>query len=292
MHRMVGTLLAVLCLICASSAGAADCASAVQLRLENTTITAARVIAANGASELPEIVAALKQLAQMTGGPAQAPATPAFCRVQGVIKPSASSHINFEVWLPSAGWNERYWGVGNGGFAGYIAYSEMMTAIARGYAVSSTDAGHALGFKSAVALSDPEKFKDFAERAIHLTAVAARAIVAAHFGRQSRYAYFSGCSNGGRQGLIEAQRYPQDYDGILAGAPAAFFPGIPRNAWAASMVAADPRNELNATKLKLLHRAALEQCDASDGLKDDLISDPLHCRFDPAKLRCAGGGDE
>ncbi|MET0659050.1 MAG: tannase/feruloyl esterase family alpha/beta hydrolase [Steroidobacteraceae bacterium] len=287
MYRAVAVLGSLL-VVCSVSARAADCATAAKVQVPHTTITAAQLIAAGEAAKLPEVDAGLKQRAQMMGGFMEpTPPTPAFCRVRGVIRPAATSDIKFEVWLPVSGWNERYWGVGNGGFAGYIAYPELLKSIARGYATSSTDAGHALGPMSAVALEDPERLKDFAERAIHLTAVAAKAIVAAQYGRDARYSYFSGCSNGGRQALIEAQRYPDDYDGILAGAPAAFFPAIPRNAWAARIVTADPRNALSPAKLRLLHRAALEQCDANDGLKDDLISEPMQCRFDPSKLRCA-----
>ncbi len=176
-----------------------------------------------------------------------------FCRVEGTIKPSADSDIKFEVWLPPEGsWNGKYQGVGNGGFAGSLIYAPMSWALEAGYAVSGTDTGHSGGTLDADwALGHPEKIVDFGWRAIHLTALASKAIVADYYGTAPRHAYFSGCSDGGREALMEAQRFPQDYDGIVAGAPASDWTKLLANAvW--SEQAVDPANAwLSPEKLSI-----------------------------------------
>ena len=144
--------------------------------------------------------------------------------MSGVLTPSADSHIEFEVWLPVAGWNGKYLGVGNGGFAGSIGYTALADAVANGYAASSTDTGHqASGVDGSWAIGHHEKMVDYGYRAIHETAAKAKSTVAAFYGGAAKRSYFSSCSNGGRQALMEAQRYPADYDGIIAGAPANYF---------------------------------------------------------------------
>jgi len=149
--------------------------------------------------------------------------TPEFCRVRGVLTPSTDSHIEYEIWMPVSGWNGKYLGVGNGGFAGSIGYTALAEAVANGYAASSTDTGHhGGGTDGAWALGHNEKIVDFGYRAIHLTAEKTKAIVTEYYGGAPKRSYFSSCSNGGRQALMEAQRYPADYDGIIAGAPANF----------------------------------------------------------------------
>jgi feruloyl esterase len=149
--------------------------------------------------------------------------TPAFCRVAGIITPSSDSQIHFEVWMPETGWNGKFRGTGNGGFAGSINYSEMAAALRDGYATASTDTGHhADGIDAAWALGHPEKITDFGYRAIHEMTVEAKSVVQAFYGDAPKHSYFASCSNGGRQALMEAQRFPEDYDGILAGAPAIF----------------------------------------------------------------------
>jgi len=147
---------------------------------------------------------------------------PAFCRVAGVVQPA----INFEVWLPPASgdkrWNRKFNGVGNGGLAGFIAYVSMMQSLARGYATASTDTGHVDKFGDDFWALDEKLLVDFASRSIHMTAVAAKAVVRTYYSQDPQYSYFTGCSGGGGQALSEAQRYPADYDGIIAGAPANF----------------------------------------------------------------------
>jgi hypothetical protein len=214
-----------------------------------------------------------------------------FCRVQGIIKPSVDSDIKFEVWLPPApGWNGNYQGVGNGGFAGILPYPAMNRALEAGYAVSATDTGHtdSTGEQRDTrwALGHPEKFIDYAWRAIHETSVASKAIVQAYYSKAPAYAYFVGCSTGGRQALTEAQRFPTDYNGIIAGAPGQHMnPLMTLDLSIAQAAAASPDGWLSPAKLALLNAAVLQACNAMGGVLDD----PRECRFDPSRLRCRPG---
>lgn len=213
---------------------------------------------------------------------------PEICRVQGVLTPSADSHIEFEVWLPAAGWNGKYLGIGNGGFAGSIGYVGLADAVLNGYAASSTDTGHqAGGTDGSWALGHHDKMIDYGYRAIHETAEKAKTLTAKYYGGAAKRSYFSSCSNGGRQALLEAQRYPADYDGIIAGAPANYFTHhLAGFVWNAQ--ALDAAGSIPATKLKLIETAALDSCDSKDGVKDGVIDDPTKCHFDPAVLVCKG----
>lgn len=215
---------------------------------------------------------------------------PSFCRVQGVLRPTADSHIAFEAWLPAENWNGRFQGVGNGGFAGSIPYSGLASAMRSGHAVAATDTGHSTGGTDASwARGHPEKVIDFGWRAVHLTAVAGKALAATYYGTAPRKSYFVSCSNGGRQALMEAQRFPDDYDGIIAGAPAynwtRLFTGFVWNARALGQ----PGASIPAVKTPAIAAAVLAQCDKLDGLADGLLGDPRQCRFDPAVLRCTAG---
>ncbi|HML15568.1 MAG TPA: tannase/feruloyl esterase family alpha/beta hydrolase, partial [Bryobacteraceae bacterium] len=218
--------------------------------------------------------------------------TPEFCRVQGVIAPTADSHIEFEVWLPVAGWNGKYLGVGNGGFAGSIGYTALGEAVANGYVASSTDTGHQGGVTDGSwALGHYEKIVDYGYRAIHETAEKSKAIVAAFYGGAPKRSYFSSCSNGGRQALMEAQRYPADYDGIIAGAPANFITHhLAGFVWNAQ--ALEDAGYIPPAKLKLIETAAVAACDANDGVMDGVIDDPTKCHFDPQTLACKGGATD
>jgi len=212
---------------------------------------------------------------------------PAFCRVQGVIAASSDSHIEFEVWMPAAGWNRKYQGVGNGGFAGEITYSQMAAALKAGYATASTDTGHKAGGTDAQwALGHPEKIVDYGYRAIHETADKAKALIRAFYGEPATSSYFTGCSNGGRQALMEAQRYPQDYDGIIAGAPAANFTHTAA-LFASNLLATGDRSTfIPAAKFAAIEAAVISACDARDGVKDGVLTEPSTCPFDPAVLLC------
>jgi feruloyl esterase len=213
----------------------------------------------------------------------------AFCRVIGVV----AAAINFEVWLPPASgdkrWNGKFNGVGNGGLAGSISYDAMMQSLDRGYATASTDTGHVDKFGNDSWALEENLLVDFASRSIHMTAIAAKAIVQAYYNQAPQYSYFTGCSGGGGQALSEAQRYPADYNGIVAGAPANF----PTHLWPGELYAAwvthrDEASRIPNEKLQLITNAALEACDAMDGVKDGVIDDPRKCDFNPAKIQCPG----
>lgn len=212
---------------------------------------------------------------------------PAYCKVAGTIRPSAGSEIQFEVWMPASGWNRKFLGVGNGGFAGSINYRQMGAAVAKGYATAATDTGHQGSSVNAEwALGRPEKVVDFGYRAIHETAVRAKAVIEAYYGERPQRSYFESCSNGGRQALMEVQRFPEDYDGVIAGAPANNWTRLLANA--ASNLLALTEAYVPAKKLPAIQKAALTGCDALDGAEDGLIGDPARCRFDPGALLCRG----
>ncbi len=265
----------VCALFYSASAFGAGCDAVKGMTLESTTITLAEAVPA-GKITTPygDVVAGL----------------PAFCRVSGVIRPTADSVIRFEVWLPSQGWNGRFLGVGNGGFAGSINYGQMGSSLKLGYATASTDTGHQGGAEDASwAYKHPEKITDYGYRALHLTTLRSKEIVAAMYGKGAEKAYFDACSNGGREALMEAQRFPEDYDGILGGAPA--------NNWTrmlssgidvAQAEMGDPAGYVSSMKLPAINKATLAACDAGDGVKDGIVSDPARCRFDPGVLLCKG----
>jgi feruloyl esterase len=209
---------------------------------------------------------------------------PAFCRVAARLRPTSDSDIHIEVWLPATTWNGKLLAVGSGGWGGSIAYSDMAGALRRGYATSATDDGHT-GPSAAFALGHPEKLIDFAYRAEHEMTVEAKTLIQSFYGRKPRYTYWQGCSGGGREGLLQAARYPADFDGIIAGDPA----NIRRNSWAlwlAVQTFKDPEAYIPPAKYPMVHRAVLNACDAMDGVKDGLIEDPESCHFDPSTLRC------
>lgn len=256
---------------------AGTCEDLASLTLPNTTVTLAQPVAA-GEFSAP-------------GGRGGAPVSykdlPAFCRVAATLRPTSDSDIKIEVWLPSSGWNGKFQAVGNGGWAGVISYRELSEAVRRGYATASTDTGH-VGGRGEFALGHPEKLIDFGYRSEHEMTLKGKAIVTAFYGSAPKYSYWNGCSTGGRQGLKEAQRFPDDYDGIIAGAPAN------RTAlamWIAFALLKDPTSYIPASKYPLVHKAVLDACDARDGVKDGLLEDPTRCNFDPKALLCKGADD-
>jgi feruloyl esterase len=213
---------------------------------------------------------------------------PAFCRVAATLRPTAESAIDIEVWLPDS-WNGKYQAVGGGGWAGNISFPAMAAALAEGYATSSTDTGHK-GGDASFAPGHPDRLIDYSWRAIHEMTVAAKLVIAARFGRAPGFSYFNGCSYGGRQALEEAQRWPADYDGIVAGAPANYHTHL--HAFDLKTALINQKDEAHlvaANKLDVLHVAVLAQCDALDGVKDGLLSNPKTCHFDPSTLLCKNG---
>jgi feruloyl esterase len=212
-----------------------------------------------------------------------------FCRVSLTLRPTSDSDIKAEVWMPASGWNGKLLVVGNGGWGGVISYPALSTVLARGYATASTDAGHATS-GGAFVLGHPEKYVDNAYRAVHETAAAAKSVVAAYYRRSPTRSYWNGCSTGGRQGLFEAQRFPEDFDGIVAGDPAN--PRTRLIAWQLTRVQAtlaNPATIIPPAAFPVIHEAVLKQCDGLDGLKDGLLSDPTRCHFDATVLACKAG---
>jgi feruloyl esterase len=214
--------------------------------------------------------------------------TPGHCRVAATLRPSSDSEIKVEVWMPAANWNGSYQAVGNGGWAGTISRGEMAAALRRGYATSSTDTGHSTGGAS-FALGHPEKLIDFGYRSEHEMTVAAKAIIKAFYAAAPKYSYFAGCSSGGRQALMEAQRFPDDYDGIVAGAPTNNWNNMMfGRMWVALATLKDPASYIPPAKYRVIHHAVMEACDQMDGVKDGVLEDPTRCHFDPAALACKG----
>ncbi len=278
-----GTFLAAV-LLAAAPARATSCEDLAKVSLPGTTVTMSKVIPA-GAFEPPAGTQKGK------GGNPFAEA-PAFCRVAATLAPTPDSDIKVEVWLPVDGWNGKYQAVGNGGWAGVIGYPALATAVRRGYATSATDTGH-VGATANFVPGHPEKLNDYAYRSEHEMTVRSKSLIEAFYGNRIKYSYWNGCSTGGKQGLTEAQRYPDDFDGIIAGAPANYM--IHLHVWSVYVAQAthkDIDSALPADKLSLLHNAVLEACDAIDGVKDGIIDDPRKCHFDPAVLACKEGSGE
>ena len=217
---------------------------------------------------------------------------PPYCQVKVTARPVPGSEIQIEVWLPSpAQWNGKFVGTGNGGYSGAIGYGDMRSALERGYATAGSNTGHD-GGDLKFGAGHPEKIQDWAFRAVHVMTETATQVVSAYYGRAAAHRYFTGCSTGGHQALMEAQRYPADYDGIVAGDPGNN--RIRLNAgflWSWLAANKDTSNPLPASKLPLINRAVIDACDALDGIKDGLLADPRVCRFDPAALLCKGADD-
>jgi feruloyl esterase len=218
---------------------------------------------------------------------------PAFCRVVVLAKPAADSEIKIEVWLPAAGWNGKLQGLANGGFAGMINYPEVAASVSQGYAAAATDTGHAGSpIDASWALGHPEKVIDFGHRGIHEMTRVAKDVVQAFYGKAAQRAYFAGCSDGGREALMEAQRYPADYDGILAGAPANnWTPLLSMAVSDTQALTLDPGSFIPPTKVPAISAAVLAACDELDGVRDGILNDPRQCHFNPSTMQCKAGED-
>jgi feruloyl esterase len=222
-------------------------------------------------------------------GAAAAPAPlPAYCRVAATLKPSTDSDIKMELYLPAENWNGKFEMEGNGGWAGSIqGIGAMQAALREGYATSATDTGHT-GGDGMFALGHPEKITDFAYRAVHETVVKSKLLIKAYYGKDPEYSYWNGCSTGGRQGLVEVAKFPDDFDGVVAGAPANPHIHLHAAGVERAIELIDNNAPLTQAKVEALHKAILDQCDAIDGVKDGLIGDPTKCKFDPASMLCKG----
>lgn len=282
--KTLGTtaLLAAVLLTALPLAAATNCADLASLTITNTIITSATAVAA-GEFALPG-----------RGGGASgqgARAFPAFCRVLVTARPVPDSEIQIEVWLPEPNaWNSKFLGTGNGGYSGAIGYAAMESGLRQGYATAGSDTGHP-GGDLKFGLGHPEKIHDWGYRAVHVMTETAKLVARNFYGRFPEHAYFSGCSTGGHQALMEAQRYPADYDGIVAGAP-----GNNRVRlnigflWSWLVLREGGADPLPPAKLPLINRAVIAACDALDGVKDGLIGDPRRCKFDPGSLLCKSAG--
>jgi len=287
MRRFPSFSAVVVVLLCggpsrASAASPGACEGVSKLALAHTRITLAQVVPAG------------TFVSPVRPGPGAPPAdfkdVPVFCRVMADISPTADSEIKMEIWLPLTGWNGKFQGQGNGGFAGQIGYGPLGTAVKHGYAAAGTDTGHAGDVLHASwALGHPDKVIDFGYRAIHEMTVDAKAIIDVFYGRNPRYSYFASCSNGGRQALMEAQRFPADYNGIVAGAPANNWTRLfTAFAWDENALLDKPESNIPVSKLPAIGAAVLAVCDARDGIADGILNDPRRCNFDPETLLCKG----
>lgn len=272
-------LVAALLLAGPSSVGAATCEGLTLLALSNAKIDLAKSVPAGDFSF---------DVKRPVTNPQNHRNLPAFCRIAATLTPSSDSDVKVEVWMPSENWNGKLLAVGNGNWAGSIQYGAMATGLRNGYATTSTDTGHAaISTDGSWAFGHPEKVIDFGWRSEHEMTVKAKAIITAFYGKGPRLSYWSGCSTGGRQGLMAATRFPDDFDGIIASTPSN--PRANRNGWQLGATIAAREAPLPNDTLALIHRAAVAACDAIDGLKDGLIDDPMACRFDPATLLCRAG---
>ena len=271
--RKIAVALLFAAFVC-DQAVAATCESLASLKLPETTITAAQSIPA-GTYHAPDG----QVFTDM----------PAFCRVAATLTTTSDSAIGIEVWMPASSWNGKFQGVGNGGFAGSIDYSALAPAVKLGYATVSTDTGHTgSATDGSFALGHPQKIIDFGYRSIHLMTVRGKQIATAFYGQDPQHSYFTGCSTGGRQALMEAQRFANDYDGIVAGDPVAYYTHhhVGGNLWVVWQMFNNPASTVFTTQDTLLGNAVNAACDGLDGVVDGVLNDPRLCHVNPEKLLC------
>lgn len=270
-RRCAGPVITLLLLPSLAAAQDTCAALAAPGVFPNTTITSARQVAAGGEGGLP-----------------------AYCEVQGTISPVPGSRVGVIYRLPEQ-WNGKVLGIGGGGFAGNMSLQGAATGLSRGYAVIQNDMGHASSgsLEPAFAVTTPgqpntEAIVDFGHRATHVATTVGKQVVARRYGRQPAHAYWEGCSTGGRQGLAEVQRYPDDYDGVIAGAPV-YTPLVYSNAMLrVQAFHARPESNLDPAHVPLIQQAVLAACDATDGVADGILTDPRACTWDPGVLQCTG----
>ncbi len=269
--------LATCCFLVVALPGHAQTSACTQLAsrpFAHTQISSARDVAAG------PFVATRK-------GPFHTPAIvlPAFCRVKGVV----SQHIGFELWLPEQGWNGRLLALGSGGFGGFVNDGQLASMLAKGYAVTANDTGHT-GQKRAW-MRDPVTRRAWGHSATHVVIGPAKEMVRAFYKRGPAYSYFAGCSTGGAQAMEEAQFYPDDFDGIVAGSPGMYYSHLMLSfLW--GLKTSTDHAKLSPQKLQLLNKAVMKECDAEDGIEDGLLENPLACHFDPGQLLCEDRGSD
>ena len=280
LRRSLTIAIAALSGVVATSSNAAGapvpCAQLVTIALPEATVTAAEEIPAG--EYAPPAGPRLTNL-------------PAFCRVALTVSPQ----IRIEVWLPKDAWNGRYRGEGGGGYAGQVSYGGLAEGIRLGYATASTDTGHPASAGGSFALMadgrlNEQLIGDFAERSLRELAIKSKAVIAAYYGDAPKYSYWNGCSTGGRQGLMAVQRFPEEYDGLVIGAPAINWDRfIPAELWPQIVINKTVGSPIASDKLNMATKAAVAACDAKDGVTDGVINDPRKCTYDPKALVCKAG---
>jgi feruloyl esterase len=283
--RMVRALAAFgAALLAPAVARAADCQALAHAAFADAhDVVAERVEAGGFAGRVPFAAPAM-----FPSGDARLAANPAFCRIRASLRPSADSDIRVEVWLPAQGWNGKFLAVGSFGWGGAIMVGGLLDGLAHGYAVANTDTGHQ-GMGADFALGHPEKLIDYAWRADHEMVRYAKTLIRQRYGRGPAKSYWIGCSLGGLEGLIEASRFPADFDGIVAGAPPnpiTAFNGA--QVWASWLVSKDPAREIPEAKFATIHAAVIAQCGGTVGKAQNLVEQPDRCTFDPVRLQCQG----
>jgi len=276
--------VAFILLVASAPAYAQDaCERLSAAKIPNTTITLAQTVAAGAFNGPP---------APKSGGELSLlyKSLPAFCRVVAEAKPTSDSDIKLEVWLPVSGWNGKLEGIGVGGFGGSIDNAQLATSVKAGYAATATDTGHTGSpIDSGWAMGHPEKIIDYGYRGIHEMTRVAKTVIAAYYSKPPQRSYFAGCSGGGREGLMEAQRYPEDYDGILVGSPANDFSALMATfAYNTQALTMDSASYIPPAKIPTIAAAVNAACDEADGVHDGILNDPRQCHFDPATIQCKG----
>lgn len=277
-----GTLITVFVLFALPAEAQQSCASLKSINIPHVTITSST--AGKPGFELPAQSGFINTPAR------KIPVS--FCRVEAYAAPTSDSHIGIEVWLPDAvNWNGNFLAAGNPGFIGSLASSGLANIMQRGYVAAGTDTGHVdEGFEWAI--GHPEKWVDWGHRAVHEMVVLTKRLIESYYGKPVQYSYWNSCHNGGNQGLNEAQRYPEDFDGIVAADPAFYISHLQAGSlyvsWVALKEGVDGPGYIPPAKLAVINRAALDSCDANDGLVDGLIENPPSCKFDPASIQCPG----
>jgi feruloyl esterase len=291
-----GVVASALVLAARPAAAMSSCESLAALSVPHTTVTLANIVTAGSFVPWPAgrgSIAPAAGRGRGAGSGVQSPFAdlPAFCRVAATLTPSDDSAIKLELWMPVAGWNGKFVIPGNGGFAGAIAPAGLAAALRSGYAAATTDTGHE-GGSGRFMLDHPEQLTDFADRAVHQTAVVGKTFLSAFYGEAPKRSYFNGCSTGGRQALTAAQRFPDDFDAIVAGAPAIYASHqTAGQIWLWQATHKDEASFIPANKYPVLHDAVLAACDALDGVKDGVLEDPTRCKFDPAVVQCKGANE-
>jgi len=292
-RHLVVILVASFALARTPASAQKPCESLASLKIPNVTLTMAKSIETPPDFEVPS-------LPGRYGTPPGLKVSVPFCRVVGFAAPTNDSHISFEVWLPTAAnWNGKYVGVGNPGFVGAVGYGGMSREVSRGYATASTDTGHsdteATGALPPWAIGHPERVADWGHRAVHEMTVAAKQVIEVYYGKPPRLSFWNSCHEGGNQALTEAQKYPTDYDGIAAGDPAYYITHLQAVSvylsWLSLRDGVKAPGYIPPSKYPVIHRAALDACDALDGVRDGLIENPMKCHFDPATIQCPAKED-